>query len=222
MIWVLYVILWVLAALFGLLMLVVVVPIHLRGRGSVKGLAADGAVEVRWGWGFFKVTASRRALGEVRLLGLPIWRYRAKSAAEKQREKEKKKAKKRNKKHQTKEKKPKKEQTSGSLKALGAWLNRKALLELLRRVLVTLRVRLAIEGRLGLGDPADTALAVTAIRQLDARIKYVCLQVAPEYEQDVLDLRAAFFGRFWLLHIAVVFVVALFNRDIRRALMALV
>lgn len=232
MIWLLYIILWILVGLAALALILVLVPVHLRGRGSVQGFSADGVLEVSWGWGFAKFVSSRRAIGEARLLGLRIWRYRHKTDEEKEqdekknREKRRKKEEKRKKKKQKEKKKQKKKQKKASspesMKALGVWLNRKHLIELIRRMLATLRIRLVIQGRLGTGDPADTAIIITVIRQLDARIKYIHLKVEPVYEQDLLNLAGAFSGRLWLLHIIFVFVAALFNRDIRRTLKALV
>jgi len=231
MIWLLYIILWIPAGLGALLLLFVLVPVHLRGRGSVQGFTADGVLEVSWGWGFVKFVSSRRAIGEARLLGLRIWRYRHKTEEEKEQAKKKDRENKRKKEEQRKQKKKKKKQkqmkqkkasTPESMKALGVWLNRKPLIELIRRILATLRINLAIQGRLGTGDPADTAIVITIIRQLDARIKYIRLKVEPVYEKDLLDLAGAFSGRLWLFHIVFVFIAALFNRDIRRALKALI
>jgi hypothetical protein len=237
----LYIVLWILAGLLGVLLILVVVPVHVRCRGSVRGLDADGVAEVRWGWGFFKVVASPGVIAEAHLVGLRVWRYRPKSPEEQERERkaeEKARGKARRKDDKTKKKKKAKEQekekekekkskakgagkVGRSFDALSKWRHRKALLELIRRMLGTLRLSLEVEGRLGLGDPADTAITVTIIRQLDIRMSHVRLLIQPDYEQDVLDLDGGFSGRLWLIHIAFVFVAALFDRDIRRAMATL-
>lgn len=216
----LYIVLWILVALLGLVLIVVAVPVHVRGRGSVQGLDVDGTLEARWGWGFVKLVASPQVGAEARLLGLRIWRYRPKPPKKTKEEIEKEIEKKKEKERRKKEKARARRKPGPLAKTLGGWFHRKPLVELMRRILRTLRISLAIQGRLGLGDPADTAVAITVIRQVDEWMKHVRLWVEPEYEQDVVDIAGFFSARLWLLHVAFVFVAALFNRDIRRAMMA--
>ena len=74
---VLTILLWLLAIVGGFLLLLVMVPVHIRATGSISGWSVDGRAEGRWGWGFVAVRAARGQGVGLYLLGLRLYRFEA-------------------------------------------------------------------------------------------------------------------------------------------------
>jgi len=190
------VLLWIAAVLGALLALVVLVPLHIRAAGSVDDLTVEGQARIRWAWGVLSVRLTQEQGATLHLVGLRIWTFRK----------------------STKEKKPKppRERAKGSLQ----WLvkNRRAGLQLMKRLIRTLRLQLRVQGRLGLDDPAATALVNRALAHLLGSSRAVSWQVEPDWLDETVQLDGEFRARIWLAHLGLVLLGGLLHRETRQML----
>lgn len=203
---------WTLLALLALLALIIALPLDLQARGEVDSeaeeprlpLAAAASLRGIWGWGLLSVGWGTEAGGEVRVLGVRVARFQGGADDEKKKEK---KAKKRAK---------KKEGMEG--KKYGprwAMRHRHTMLSLLGRFVRALRLRLALGGALGLGDPADTVMLVELLRLAEQQLPGADLDIEVDYLDEILVLEGMVSGRIWLLHLAGIALWALRRRDVR-------
>ena len=202
---------WLFLALLILLALVIALPFHLRARGVVDSkqeeaplpLAAMAWACGSWAWGVFSVSWGTEAGGEVRILGLRVARLSGDRDPErKSKKKDKKESKKKDNKYG----------------ARWAMQNRRTLLGLLGRLFRALRLRLAMAGALGLGDPADTVILAELLRLAGNELPGATLDIEVDYLDELLVLDGELTGRIWLLHLAAMAVWELRRREVRRLL----
>jgi len=206
---ILSVLLW-LAAVLGLLLLaLLVVPLQARGEGRVLEEELDGELRVRWGFGLIGVRLSSRRPSGFTLCGLRVAGLPRRSAEERQEKK--------------REKKQERAKKQGSRSRRGLrWslAHREGLRRVLRRALGALGLRLEVRGRLGLGDPAETALAELIAGEL-RRLRAVRLELAWDYLDDVVELEARGRARLWLLEVVGIgLALLLADREVRALLRA--
>lgn len=194
---------WIGIVLGALLGLVLLVPLHARAGGRLSGLRGTGRVRASWGWFALVLRAGPGEGVRIRLFGIPVWRYKGRShepddeagAGEKA------------------ERKP--GPSAGQL-----WRNRRVLWSALLRLVGTLHLRGRLAGRVGLDDPADTAMVDLFLGQLRQRVRAVDWRVQCDYVDEVLELEGQV--RMWIWPVQVVWValVTWLDRDVRRALRA--
>jgi hypothetical protein len=191
---------WIGAGLGLALSLVLLVPFGLRAKGRVGEDDLCGSVEVRWLFGLLAVRATTEGRSGVyiagrRVSGLP--RRRAERAEE-----------------------PQVEEKVRSGRGL-RWLlrSRRGLSRAARRLLAALHLRLELRGRVGIGDPADTALVAPLCAQL-GRLPGVSLHLTWCWVDEVLDLEGCASARVWLAQLLGLGLLLLFSGDVRRMLRA--
>lgn len=160
--------------LVAALALVLLVPIDVDARGSLPG--PSGAVMARWGGGLLGVRLASSGPGEVRLVGYRVARLSLGGWS-----------------------KPRSEKRKRS----GSWRpGLRTILRLVRRAVRSLGLRTRIRGRIGLGDPAETAnvyLALVALRRLVPGVDTRGLAV--DWIDPVADVEGTVEGRVWPLAI---------------------
>ncbi len=194
-----WVVLWIAAALVALLGLAVILPMHLRATGAVDDLNLDGQVRVRWAWGVISVRLNADHGATLHVLGLRCWTFRADDDEKKKKEKKD---------------KPKKPRARGWLQWFLQY--RHAGKRLLKRLIRTLRLQLQVQGELGLGDPASTALLNRFLWELNRASPSVNVQVDPDWLEERWQLDGELTARLWLAHLGLVLLAALFNREMRQ------
>jgi hypothetical protein len=196
---------WIGAGLGVVLLAVVLVPFGARADGRVSDAAIEGAVELRWLFGLVAVRVASGGRGGFYLLGFRVSRPRASgSSGERER----------------KRKAGRRKPSAKKKRGLG-WLvrSRRALMGAARRLLAATGFRLKLSGRLGLGDPAETAVLVPLVAQL-GRLPGVSLELGWDWIEEVIDLEARARARIWLAELLVVGVGLLLDREVRRMLRA--
>ncbi len=198
----------VLLVLLGVLLAVVVLPFHVRGRAAVHDSSPTAAVRLHWAWGFlgFELSTSGAFL---RVAGLRVWRFRKRSKRDREEKAEKGE-------EEESDEKPKKP-VLARLKA--QWRHRQVLMRILARVARPLRLRLRISGVVGTGDPADTAMLLGALRLL-AELPGVEVDVGCDWLDEELEIDVEGSARVWLLHLLGVAAAVLVVRENRVALRA--
>lgn len=190
-------VLYPLAAVVGLLLLVVaaliLLPFHVEARGQIDDGEVDGRLQASFGWWLLALRLDPTGL-RLRLLGIPLWRLRGgdgeKRTARRERRREKQRA--------------KRESSEKSDKGPGlrtTWRHREGLFELLRGMIGALPVRGHLYGTVGLGDPADTAALFGLLAPLAARSDAMDIDVEPDWLDETLDLDGALTLRLWLAHL---------------------
>jgi hypothetical protein len=176
-------------------------PLTVRASGHVNDEQMWAQVRAAWAWGLVSAVLSPRAR-EVRLFGLALPR-RGKHPATEQSERKK----------AARRRLP-------SLSELREHLP--VLLAASRRLLSALHVRCTVQGRAGLDDPADTAMAALWLRQAARALPApVRISIEPEYLEPALELRSTLVARLWLGELLFVALRQWARRDVRRALRAL-
>lgn len=192
-------------ALLGLLLAVVVLPFRARATGAVHDGMPAGAASADWGFGLLGVRIDTDRRAAVRLLWLPVARFRLRAgkAGEERRPREEREA---------------KEEQRGALRRLrGALADREAFARMAGRIVRALHLRLRAAGRVGIGDPADT-VALHALLSAARRLPGVELEVALDWVEDVLELEAEATARIWIAELLGVVAGLLLARRNRRAL----
>ncbi len=178
--------LWLLGVLLLLALLLVVavlaIPTHFEAAGTLRDDLVAGTASIWWAAGLVRVRASSRDGLLLRILGFDAWQGPVEAGPKKPKK--------------PKEKKKKK-------KRKGRLPSRQALMRLARRTLRSLRLRAAVGGRLGSGDPASTAQLfglVAAARAIAPNIDTQGLQF--DWLEPTVDLDGQVQGRVWPLGIA--------------------
>jgi hypothetical protein len=203
---------WVLLALLSLVLVLIVFPLEVAawGRASDDELAAQA--RVAWAGGVVAASLSLECI-EVRLMGWRVWQgpLSLLTGYEQREEKQQKKRKQKDRRHKT------------AAEGGRRWSLRhvRVLLRAGFRVLATLRVRLTVQGRLGLANPADTARVIQAVSTLD-RLPGVSVALWPSYLDEELSGEVKLSARVWLLHTIGVALALLLQREVRKALFAMV
>ena len=208
----------VLGLVVALVVILVVVPTQVWAAGDASFEHVRGEVRVRWGLGVltFRLSTALGMNGEVSLFGFRFTQFDLRDDEETKEKKRAKKAKKKAK----KQKKGKKEKGA---RDWAAWLraHRQTLLHAAGRLLLTFDPRLRVSGRIGLGDPADTAVLFEILRQLEARSpERVELAIEREWLEEELDIQFRFVALIWPLHLLLVVVALLFEPRTWRMLRA--
>jgi len=192
---------WIGAGLGLALLLVLLVPFGVRARGRISDDDLAGSVEVRWLFGLLAVRAttdgrSGFSLAGLRLAGLPRPRP-----------------------GRDDEEKPERAGARGRRGLRWVMQSRRGLLRAGLRLLAATRPRLELSGRIGLGDPADTAIVAPLCAQL-ARLPGVSLRLSWSWVDEVLDLEGRAAARLWLVQLLGVGLLLLFDGEVRRMLCA--
>ena len=194
------------------LVLIVGVPVTARGAGSVRGDEIHGAIQIGWLLGLVGVYVSSRRGTHLTLLGRPVWKLPETD----EEAREAKRAKRKAKKEARRAKKQAKAREGRPKKTIREWLrwlgeHRGTLARLGGRLTRTFRLRLRIEGVVGLGDPADTAALLVALRTLTGWAESPWLDVEPDFLEERVELDGDFEGRLWILAIGWVGAASLFE-----------
>ena len=188
-------VLYPLAAVLGLLLLVlaglVLLPFHVEARGVVDDGDVDGRLQASWGWWLLALRLDTTGL-RLRLLGIPVWRMRGGGSGDEESPRKRRRREKRAERRREKRRGP------GLLKV---WMHREGLRALLRGAISTFPVRGHLYGTVGLGDPADTATLFGLLAPLEARSQAVDLDLEPDWLDETLDLDGALVLRVWIAHL---------------------
>ncbi len=160
-----------------LLLLVLFVPIGFVASGHVAGLSGEARVAAWWAGGLLGVVVAPLAPLEVRIVGRTVTRVRLREST-----------------NGTKRERAR-EPKGGRFRP--GW---RLVLRIARRAIRSLGLRAQVRGRLGTGDPADTAqlyLALTALRRLAPGIDARALTV--DWVEPVADVDGMVEGRVWPL-----------------------
>lgn len=195
------VLLSVLAAVGALVLVVLVVPFQLRADAQAEGAAISGELRLRWGFGLVGVRLSSRRPSGLTVCGL---RVAGLPARDRQKKKEKKRAR----------------DEPSRRGALWALAHRRGIERVAGRMLGALGLRLEVWGRLGLGDPTDTAL-VTLIAGELGRLPGVTLDITWDYLDELVELDVRGQARLWPLElVGVALALLVGDRDVRALLRA--
>jgi hypothetical protein len=196
------VLLWTLAAVLAVLLVLLIVPIHVRAEGGIHGMSLSGKAAIRWGWGLVSVRMAPGSGFTLHVLGIRIWTFTGSDEPEPEKPEE-----------------PKKKGRKGP--GLRWFLEyRRHAWKLLKRLLDTLRLRLRVTGELGLGDPADTALLAALLGELERSQELVELEVQPDWLDETIELDGDLGARIWPIHIGLILLGALLRKDTRRMMRA--
>jgi hypothetical protein len=193
-------ILWLVAFVGAALGAVLAFPVTVRARGHVNEEQMWGQVQAAWAWGIASAFLSPQRR-EVRLFGLALPRRRKRQV-------------------------PRPGKTEKAIRhrpRMSQLLEQlPVLLAAVRRFLSALHVRWTIQGRAGLDDPADTAMAAVLVRQVALALPApVGIAIEPEYLEPALRLHSTLVVRLWLGEVLFVALRQLARRDVRQALRAL-
>jgi hypothetical protein len=186
---------WIGAAAGSILLLVLLVPFRVRARGELSDVALAGTVEVRWLFGALGLRWSSQEPSGLLLLGRRVAGWGRSDRPERETEPRGKR---------------------GLRWALG---NRAALSRVIGRALSALRLRCELSGRLGVGDPADTAFLSSAVAQLE-RLPAVRLRLSWEWIEEVIELEGRVAARLWLGQLIAVMLPLLLDGEVRRLVRA--
>lgn len=205
----------ILLAVLGLVACIVgaliAVPFRVRAAGVLGDEAVHGAAAGSWLFGLIGFYAATHQGVFLLLFGRPVHRFEPDDEEKKAEKKAKKKAKKDEKRRKKKEKKKKKPQKTTGDRIQWLLSHERTLGRLGLRSLATFRLRLRIEGTVGLGDPADTAALMMALRAIERRSPAAWIDVQPDYLDETIDLEGEVSARLWILAILGVAVRSLFE-----------
>jgi len=189
---------WLGVAAGSILLLVLLVPFRLRAHGQLNDAAVAGVVEVRWLFGALVLRWSSEEPSGLLLLGWRVARWHQRDAR--------------------RERDPGAQ--SRGKRGLG-WVlrSRDALWRVTRRVMAATRLRCELRGRLGIGDPADTALLVPMVARLE-RWPAVRVQLSWDWLEEVVDLEGRVVARLWLVQLIGVMLPLLLDGEVRRLVRA--
>jgi hypothetical protein len=156
----------------GLAVVLLLVPVHLHARGCLADERLDAVASASWVFGTVLARLTPQEGLVIRALGLPVYRYHERI-------------------HEAER------PTRATRASVVRWSPRKVG-RLLTRTLVSLRLRVKVAGRLGIGDPADTAVlfgGLAATRQLFPGLDTRGLAV--DWIEPALDLGGSIEGWLW-------------------------
>lgn len=192
------VLLWIAAGLGALLTLLLLIPIHVRANGGVDDVSLTGRAKLRWAWGVISVRMIPSPCATLHLVGLRIWTFRGKGS------------------DHTPDDEPRTPRKRA--KRWFQWLlrHRHTGLRLAKRMIRTLRLQMRLQGELGLGDPAATALLNQLLWQLNRMSPSVSVQVEPDWLDERVQLDGEVEARIWLAHMGLVLLGGLLHRETRQ------
>jgi len=194
------ILIWALVTLGILIVVLLLVPLELRAEGRIAEDALDGELRVGWGLGLLGIRlSSRRPSGITlcggRVAGLP---RRVKPG----------------------EKEPPKERRKSRRGTRWALQHRAGLQRALRRLGATLGLRLELSGRIGLGDPADTAVAAFILDVLERWMPGLHIDLGWDFLDEVLEVDGRGRARIWPVHLLGVGLALLLDGEVRSLLRA--
>jgi hypothetical protein len=200
------VLLAILLGLAALLLLLVWVPFQVRAAGALTFESVSGEALAQWGWGLLQVRLSSSEPGRglrLRALGIPvrIRRHRREAAEEAPEDEPEEETRSRAR------RRPRLEQPGRLIRMAG-------------RALGALHLRLRVNGVVGTGDPAQTAVLLPLLGQLE-RLSGVELDLEWDWLEERLELEAEGSARIWiaeLLWTALALLLVRENRAVLRAL----
>ena len=205
---------WIGIVIGSVLLLVLVVPAHARAAVSIEDEDVEASAQVDWGWGLFALRWSIDSGAAVHLFGLRVIKVRA-DASDEDDERERKAEKKRKKQQRRQAKRNKK-----SRRGL-RWFteHRQALLRLAGRIMRALGLRGRLWLRVGLEDPANTAVLVQLLALLDRAVPGLELWIEPDYLEETLEANGSAELGVWLLGlVGIALAGLLFDRQTRALL----
>jgi hypothetical protein len=208
---------WIAAAALGLLLTVLLFPVHLRARGAVRDGEPSGRADVRWAFGAVSVAATPEGVA-ARVAGLRIWRKGWRELlrrAKAERKPGKAKA------GRAPEEREAEAGEGGRSRGRALREHRRTLLRMAARFGRALHLRLRARGAIGLYDPIDTAALAGALELL-GQAPGVELELEIDWLDETLEGEAEGAARVWVPELLTVAVALLFRRESRVAAWALV
>jgi hypothetical protein len=196
-------ILW---AFLGLVLLLALLPFRAFAAGSVHDGEPAGALRIDWGpWLLaLELHSSRRVV--VRLLGVPVARFAMGARKPGKREPRARKA------------APEGKRKGDAIRRLRAgFAEREAFQRMAARLVRALHLRLRAAGRVGIGDPADTAALAALLAALET-LPGVELAIDLDWVEEELELELELAARLWIVELLAVAALLLLDRAHRRAL----
>jgi hypothetical protein len=203
-----YATLGLLTLIVVLLLVLLAVPFRLQAAGDIDDDHISGTAGAAWAWGFIAVRASSNEGASLHIAGMRVARLGADGDHKRKRKKRR--------------KTDKRTRRRAGESTFGRWLDRSPLyFRCANRLLRSCRLRIALRGTVGLGDPADTALCIAFLLLVASTAEWAEVQVVPSYIEEALCLSGRTVARVWLGHMAFVIlatvVLPLLHRAIRRA-----
>jgi hypothetical protein len=190
----------------GLVLVMLALPFHASARGVMHLTGVSGTARIAWAFGLAAVTI-RRGGFVLRLAGLPVLRGRSgRGRRERRREK--------------RDQEPEKGGKSAPARVRSAFAHRGALVRMALRLVRALHLRLRVRGRVGTGDPADTA-AISGLLLAARSLPGVGVEVETDWLDEVLEGEAEGSARVWVPELTVVAALLLLAREHRAAVRAL-
>lgn len=205
------------AAVLGLVVLLVLVPFRARASASVHEGAPAGRARVDWALGLLSVEIDARRRGALRVAEIPVARF-ALGAASGRTKKDRRRRRPREGKREREAEREKKK--AGALARLRAVLGERAAFQgMAARLARALHLKVRASGRVGTGDPADTA-ALGALAAALGTLPGVELALGLEWVEEALEGDLELAARIWIAELLVVAALLLLARRHRRALRA--
>lgn len=200
-----------LSAVLGLVLLLVLVPFRARASGSIHDGAPAGEARFDWGLGFLSVKIDAHRKVALRVVEIPVARFDLGATGERRR------GDRRTRRPREAKRARRKAGTPGRLRAVLA--EGEALRGMAARLAGALHLRLRAAGRVGTGDPADTA-ALGALAATLGRAPGVELALGLDWVEEALELDLELAARIWIAELLAVAAALLLARRHRRALRA--
>jgi hypothetical protein len=193
-----WVLLWILVGLIGLILVLLLIPFHVRAAGQVDDSHWEGSLVARWAWGLVSLR-SEGSLPDLYLLGFRVYRFKKRPAKAR----------------------PKPARRKRPRPGLGTLLrHRRTAFALARRLVHALCLRLRLTGTVGLDDPADTAWLMQLLGRLNRSTPAVHVALEPDWLEERLAVQGAFSARIWPIQFALIGLGAYARRDTRLMLRA--
>jgi hypothetical protein len=205
-------VIWIAYILLGLAALVVTVlalPFHARAEGALSDGELSGSAAILWAFGALGIEVLRGGFA-LRVAGLPVLRLAGRADGRPR-------PRKRDCDRPAEERRPR----PGLLGRIRAVLaNSPRLIRMAARLARALHLRLRVRGRVGTGDPADTA-AVAGLLRAARALPGIEVEVELDWMDETLELAAEGSARLWAPELVAVAGVLLWERGNRAALRAL-
>ena len=203
------IVLALLALVLGLALLVILLPFRARATGSVHDGAPAGEARVDWALGLLSLEVDPHRVA-LRVVEIPVARFPL--AARRERGKERRRARPRARRLE--------ERRAGTPARVRAVLaEREALQGLAARLARALHLRVRARGRIGAGDPADTA-ALVALAAALGTLPGVELALGTDWVEEALELDLELAARIWIAQLLAIAAAVALDRRGRRALRA--
>jgi hypothetical protein len=199
---VLWIMLWGLAGIMGLVLVLLLVPFGASARGAAQDLEIDGAFRIAWGFGLVQARGGAGEPPHLRLAGIRVKTLGRDRDVEDD---------------AAREKKARKKRAPGP----GVrWFlaHRRTLLRAGLRLLGSVRLEGRVAGTFGTGDPADTAALFGILRMISGRAARLRLDVRPLYVDEGWDLEGWVRLGVWPVRTVFAALGLLLTRDVRRAI----